>query len=289
MGECFRCGINDEKALLYDAITSEGIQQICRKCSHREEIPFMKNKDVEELKEFERKQDIYERISRVSGGKREVSRDSGDVVLRNLVEKNVCNGLGEDANKREDLIKNFHWAIRRYRRLKKLSTRQLAEEIEEVEKTIILAEQGVVPEGYDLIKKLQVVLGIQLIRQEIVGDLGREEARSQELSFEKQSSKEITIADLQRMKAEKEMFVLNEDASEDAPEFIEKGEEIEEGVSYSQEGIGQAEPLSKLDEIKNGFDGSFVEKESAGEKEVQKEIKREMSQKEIDDLIFGRK
>ncbi len=38
MAECFRCGIADEKAVLYNAITSGGIESICRMCSHKEEI-----------------------------------------------------------------------------------------------------------------------------------------------------------------------------------------------------------------------------------------------------------
>ena len=175
MEQCFKCGLGDDKALLYDVITHEGIQKVCRKCSHKEDSPLVKNQDSLELKEFERKQDIYERISRVSGIDNKKKLNQSNLVienqessLRDLVEKNVNIGLSKEAKHRDDLVENFHWIIKRTRRIRHFTAKQLAEEIGEVEKTIALAEEGVVPEGYELIKKIERILGVRLIKEEEV-------------------------------------------------------------------------------------------------------------------------
>ena len=282
MVECFRCGIDNEKALLYDAITPGGVEKICRRCSHKESVPLMKNKDLEELKEFERKHDIYDRISRVAGieNKRKLNNvsleiEEQDSTLRDLVEKNVCNGVNKSAKNRVDLIKNFHWLIKRYRRMKKLTTKQFAEEIGEVEKSIILAEQGVVPTGYDLIRKIELFLNIRLIKPEIVEEM-QQKARpvvldnagvEEVLDVNSVGSQNLTIADLQEMKNKREALVVNEGARENEPEFV----------------WDETEDLEQESKLVEGVNDKF---EGKTENPSGKAI---LSQEEIDDLVFGRK
>ncbi len=265
MESCFKCGISENKSLLYDAITGEGIQKICRRCSHHEEVPIMQTKDALELKEFERKQDTYERISRVSGvgnGKKLNSRslalESQETSLRNLVEKNVCKGLSKQAKPREDLVKNYHWLIKRYRRLKHLTTKQFAEALREPEKLIVLAEQGVVPEGYDFIKKVEKLLGIALIKQEVYEELKRREQR--EFSVEKQT--DLTIADLKEIKEKT------------------KGKGFF-GFFSSKKKVPESNSEEVIEIEEEESDKDFVKPNASA--------KRDLTKKEMEDLIFGKK
>jgi len=293
MEQCFKCGITEDKALLYDVITGEGIQKVCRKCSHKEDAPIMRNKDSLELKEFERKQDIYERISRVSGidNKRKLNPSNlsikrEDVGLRDLVEKNVNVGLNKDAKPREDLIDNFHWVIKRVRRLKHMTAKQFAEKIGEIEKTIILAEQGVVPEGYDLINKIENTLNIRLIKEaarqkvSVVSD--------KKLSFNPYSSEELTIADLQAMKKNisSDALHLGEgplEVFEDEPELALEEDTLERvpvSERVPEEDFDRLEDMDEKPSKKEVLD-QMKEKSSLLDK-------RDLSKEEMDDLIFGR-
>jgi ribosome-binding protein aMBF1 (putative translation factor) len=298
MDICFRCGISGEKSLLYDAITSEGVQKICRKCSHKESVPLASNKDALELKEFERKQDIYERISRVSGiaNNKKLNYDSfvlesQDSGLKDLVEKNVCKGLNKEAKPRADLIRNFHWLIKRYRRLKHLTTKQFAEALGEPEKVIILAEQGVVSEGYDLIRKMERCLGISLIKEELQEKVKEKEAKD-ELKFDNFNSQNLTIADLRRLREEKKSsFISN--SLEEEPEF--KLEQT--GGIVLEDNLGEdLIYLSQESEVKESFNYKDMKKKILGELKGGSEkekgprpSEKDLSQSEIDDLIFGRK
>lgn len=262
MDTCFKCGIPEEKALLYDVITSEGVQKVCRKCSFKEELPMIENKDASELKEFERKKEIYDRISRVSrtGNFRKLNQKNMDLEeqnsnLRDLVEKNICKGVNKIAKPRNDLVRNFHWIIKRYRRLKKLSVKQFAEELKEAEKTIELAEQGVVPEGYDLIRKIETFLGVTLIHDDVYEEiLKKEQQFGKRVTFDRYIVKNLTIADLKESEKQKGSVRLGE---------------IETKTQTSEEEF-----------LKPDFDISESKKQKS---------KKELSQDDIEDLIFGGK
>ncbi len=65
--ECFKCGISDQKAALYDVITREGLIKLCDSCSRREDSPIIRKPTVFQLKEIERKPTTYERLSKMAG------------------------------------------------------------------------------------------------------------------------------------------------------------------------------------------------------------------------------
>lgn len=205
MESCLRCGITEEKALLYDAITKEGVKKICRRCSYQESVPFARTKDAEELKGLERKKEVYDRISRAANidnqkklNQKSLVLESQEASLKDLVEKNVCKGISKTAKPREDLIRNFHWIIKRQRRIKHMTAKQLGEKIGEIEKVILLAEEGAVPEGYNLIKKIENALEIKLIKDDVYEGLKAQEEK--EISFENLAKQEITIGELKKKK-----------------------------------------------------------------------------------------
>lgn len=268
--ECFKCGVSEDRALLFDAISKKGIVKICRKCSFEEDIPIIKKFNLNHAKP-EIRPTVRQRLSNISGVdlKDKKSKKEKDLMrkqetsLRAIVDKNFESKIDMKLKPRTDLIDNFHWIIMRVRRSKKITQKQLAEAIEEPEAAIKMAEQGILPEDCKLVNKLENYLGIRLVKekvsdvkQEIVNSFVREEIIEQEqpqtIDFDSETTKTLTISDLQEMKRKKESEIL---------------EGKEEGYIFNKE-----ISLDKDDEEKP----EFVEKEN-------------LSQEEVDDILFGRK
>ncbi|MFA4953344.1 MAG: hypothetical protein WC584_03915 [Candidatus Pacearchaeota archaeon] len=246
MDYCFICGISEEKARLFDAISDEGISKICERCSFDEGIPLIKRPTNFQLKESEKpKGSVYERMKNVSGFKeredrteqrnRKFSIEKRDVTLRDIVDRNYK----KDTNPipRPDLVDNFHWAIMTGRRRKKLSQKQLAERIGESEDAIKMAEQGILPNDENkLAKKLEAFLEVMILKRKIISDkIETKREGVAEISFEplpsKELKKDLTISDLQELKKRKEGKLMSKEQefakednenSEDEPEFLEK-------------------------------------------------------------------
>lgn len=276
MENCYKCGVSEDKMLLYDVVTIEGIQKLCRICSLKEDLPMMNKKCSDEIKEIERKQDVYERISKVSSidNKRKLNQrnlivEKQDASLRDLVEKNVCKGLSKSAKPRIDLIRNFHWLIKRYRRVNHLTTKQLAKEIGEAEKTIDLVEQGIVPEGYTLIRKIENRLGVVLIKDEIGDRIRRMEEKNpeQRLVFDPISTRMLTIADLNEIKRKKELesnLQKQEHIEEDS--LVQKQEKSKSNKGFfSRLFSGNSEEVAEVGEDNNL---SYTNKKDKSKEEI---------------------
>jgi ribosome-binding protein aMBF1 (putative translation factor) len=111
---------------------------------------------------------------------------------------------------RPDLVENFHWVLMRVRRMKGLTQAQFAEKIGESEAAIKLAEQGIVPEGYELMDKFEKFFEIKLIEKR-----DPEFSPPQKpLDFKDKNLDNLTIADLQRIKEERESKSTGEAPSE---------------------------------------------------------------------------
>jgi len=252
--ECSICGISDKMRTVSDALSPKGIIQVCDRCASEEGLISLKKPRVIGLEE-EKHETMYERMSRIAGVKiknvREKTVTLADLQnksLREIVDKNYEKKMKQEIivmKPRPDLVDNFHWIIMRVRRVKGLTQGQLAERISEPEAAIKMAEQGVVPEGYGLIDKLERFLGVRLIKQR---DLALPIQRQQQhlsqqlqqsssqqampartLNFDKNVFDSLTIADLKRMKQEREEREANE-------KLVEEPEEHE-----------QAKPSDRLD------------------------------------------
>ena len=252
--ECFKCGVSGEKALLFDAISEKGIVKICRKCSFEEDIPIIKKSNLDYAKP-ENIPTIRQRLSNLSGTgmkkdpifKNKFSNQQ-DSHLRDIVNKNFEVQI-KNKKPRDDLVKNFHWILMRVRRSKKITQKQLAEEIAEPELAIKMAEQGVLPEGYKLVNKLENYLRIKLVKEKaydakqnvvnsFVGEGEIMEQANPTISFDSDTTKTLTISNLQEMKREKESeilkgkegdYIFNEEIdldkdNEEKPEFVKKGD-----------------------------------------------------------------
>lgn len=255
MMECFECGISGDKAVLFDAISDKGIVKVCEKCSFEGDIPIIRKPSIFKLKESERKQTVYERLSHVAGINKEKVLENKELKkqersLREIIDRSFESQFKE-AESYNNLVNNFHWIIMRARRLKKLTQEQLANAIGEPGTAIKMAEKGVLPENYlSLIKKLEDDLGVKLIKRDFVPEKKekpRELVVDAELLgkpqniFEEETAKSLTISDLKEMKERRESkileksfeedYVLNEDVTgenEEKPEFVEKKQDKED-------------------------------------------------------------
>ncbi len=234
MAECIKCEISDEKALLFDAISREGVVKICKKCNKEEGLPLINQ--VKHKQGIERERNVYNRLAKyaginpvehrkkfgVGGEIKESSIDVDNKKLKDIVDENYKKKVSDDSvssKKRDDLIYNFHWLIMRERRKRKLTQSQLAREIQEPESAIKLIEQGYLPEKdwEKLIMKLEIFLRINISKKPvIVSDDTRYRERDptkikvqedfkETGNFDLMTTKHLTISDLKRMKKEKSL------------------------------------------------------------------------------------
>lgn len=269
MVECFKCGIQGGKALLFEVISGKGIVSICNNCYRKENLPLVKKPTEFRLNDFEKKESVYEKINRVAGVNAERKKvfeknkylfQKKDEDLRKIVNENFLSTIRKEAKPREDLINNFHWVIMRARRSKHMTQKQVAEIITEPELAIKMAEQGVLGEHSDaLIKKLENYLRINLRKGQSF--IPKQEDRKKEVSFDVMRESDLTISDIKEM----------EEMSK--PPFWKR---------WGRKKTDSSSEEKKLEEDKASNDA--IEDEF-----VFDETKRELSSEDVDDLIFGRK
>lgn len=260
MAECIKCEISDEKALLFDAISKEGIVKICRRCNLEEELPLINH--VKEEEGIERERNVYNRLSKYAGinplehkkkfgpggERKEDLSEKENKKLKDIVDENYKKKISTEKptkRKRDEMIYNFHWVIMRERRRKKLTQSQLAHKLQEPESAIKMIEQGYLPEKdwEKLVLKLESYLKINISKKPVVvSDQTRyreidptkiqiEKDFKKEATFDEMTTKHLTISDLKKMKQEKSSGVSksvsttieNEPKEED--EFLDPFEE----------------------------------------------------------------
>jgi ribosome-binding protein aMBF1 (putative translation factor) len=249
---CNRCGISSDEVRLYDAISSCEIVSLCKNCLDFEGLAVISRPTTSQLREVERKENSSFSSVKRSQSKileiKKLKKNSEDVTLKDIVEKNYVKKVKFEKQPRPELIDNFHWTIMVSRRKKKLSQEFVAKEIGESELAIKMAEKGILPEDdYKLIRKLEAYLGIELIKK----DFKKKFEDKKELDLEKVSLKNITISDLKKLKEEKEDF---EDVEE---------EEKEENLDYFEEECLDISDFSEKDSVdrKNKFSSDLNQRD----------------------------
>ena len=271
--ECFKCGVSGDRALLFDVISDKGIVKICRKCSLDESMPIIRRAESFP-QDSNSGQTMRERLSKIAGidtpRKVGVIKSSvKDDNLKEIVRRNFETKV-KVKKPRADLIDNFHWIIMRARRSRKITQKNLAEDIGEPETAIQLAEQGILPDGYQLVDKLENYLRIQirkekkpetpdlnLVKQSEV--LRTKHSGAQPLSFDPLTTKSLTISDLQEMKKKRENSIFSREEIQEENDF---SDEIYEPDLFAEE----------IDKDKPEFT-----------------TEDDLSQDEIEDLIFKKK
>ncbi len=296
--ECAKCGAPGEWTKLHDVITGEGIVKLCKRCILEENAPVIHRPTESEIQSVTKSESLYKRLSNAAGLNPTEHRKNvqefqikdllkkEEVTLRDLVDKKFDRFVKQTTKKREDLIDNFHWVIMRARRSKKKSVTQLAREIGESERAIKMAEQGVLPEGYIIVRKLEDALGIRILKPEIAAELERQK---KQLGFDKYSSENLTISDLQEMKKEEIHEHKNPYWRRFLSKLIGKRETQEEIFEEPKEEKEKVD-FEERHEVPIEFDDTSLEvEEDLPENSKDDETGDDISQKDIDDILFGRK
>jgi len=319
--ECSKCGAIGGK--LFDVISGEGIVKVCKRCLAEENVPIIRKPTQQQIDSINKDETLYNRLSQTAGldaeehkknifgseQKKELIKQ--EATLRDLVDKRFDKFVKEKVEKRDDLIDNFHWIIMRARRNKKMTIPHLAQEIGETEKVIKLAEQGILPKGdYKIVRKLERILGINILKPEISERL---EMQRKQLGFDETTTKELTISDLQEMKKDeivreqKEPYwrrvmskLIKKENPEMNVEFVEiNGENVPKAPGFEKEEEFKEDDTFEFEDMKKSeieFDDTSLEmintvpeldiEESKEEEKV--ENQRELTQDEIDDILYGR-
>jgi len=252
--ECSICGVSGKKTRLFEAISfkEKGIVKICESCSRKENMPILKRPTTFQLKEAEKSSQPLKAYDMLAAARRQqdgLRQDAAkgsekrqeDITLKKIVDRNYEKFVSLEKKPRLNLVDNFHWVIMRARRLKKITQEQLARELSESEVAIKMAEQGILPEDdYRLVNKLESFLGIKLRKDtgknvnEIRGAMGEkthsqipEKTPARIIKFDPVMAKNITIADLKKMKEEA--------SGEMEPKTFEEAEDFKEDNVISEE------------------------------------------------------
>ncbi len=276
--ECFICGVKGEKTMLFGAIVREGVVKICESCSINENIPIVKRITDLQLKESEKNQTVYEKLSKMAGlDPKEHKAKFGSGVerleqqnqsLRKVVEErqelSFPNLKKVEVNSKDDLIHNYHWAIFKARRARRLTQKQLAEAISESEASVKLVERGILPDNYQaFIKKIQTYLGVTILTKPV----------KQELSFD-DNSKGLTVSDLNEMEEKAEV-----------PYWKKKFGFLYKKREQRLEELDEEMPVEEIKPAKEGEDVDVEEiKKVLNSK--QESDRGELSQEDMDKILF---
>jgi ribosome-binding protein aMBF1 (putative translation factor) len=190
MGDkCSLCGIevNGGGKKLVEVISHTEVIKVCEKCAEQNHFPVIRRPDEEKL----RRADILTSTrSKFYADKVKKSDSVVDNELKKLVMQNLKKG------DYKDLVDNFHWEIQQARRYKKISTKQVAEIINEPEIVVVMAEKGQLPDSYyKLIGKLEDFFKIRLFKERPL------ELRDFNIKTANLSS--VTTSELKKMQEEK--------------------------------------------------------------------------------------
>lgn len=259
--ECFRCGTSAVR--LFDAISREGIVRVCKQCASEENMPMIKKPTgfgpIEEKKET-----VRQVLSRISGiekreeiPKKEINPEleRQQIKLKEIADRNLQKAIQEKPISIDGLVDNFHWILMRVRRKKKMTQEELAGVLAEPEAAIKMAEQGIISSS-KLIEKLENYLNIKLRKD--VGDM--------------------IIQDVNQ-RVQKELFPS---LKKQIP--IETQEKSKLELSFDPT-ITKSLTIADLKEMKKKRKEEILKKE---EKEKPFDEK-ELTDKDIDDILFGRK
>jgi ribosome-binding protein aMBF1 (putative translation factor) len=245
MSECFRCGVSQEKARLYDVVSKKGIIKLCENCNHIEHLQIVRRPSEEQILDSKNpmSKSVRDRLSEMNN-KIKPSLHK-EVSLRTLIDKDYNS---KRAQAPADLIPNFHWAIQRIRRNRKITREEFAKGIGESEKTVRMIEQGYFPDSsYKIVNKIESYLGLSLRRsgspfsaessKKFVLDESLnekvDETQVKEITFNKEETKKITIRDLLGLKKKQEdtkktVIDENNDYPMDDEQFLDSEQEFDE-------------------------------------------------------------
>jgi len=256
--DCFKCGITEDNAVLYDFISNKGISQVCRKCMIDEpHLHMLKKPNDSKFRETNPTPTVYERLSIAAGINpyKEKEPKSKELIeeekkIFEFAEKNSQKEIETNPMPSENFVENFHWKIMRARRIQKLTQQELAEKLKVSVVSVKMLEKGKVKDGdFKFIQKVENYLNISILDRDKIkvsvpevvdSNFGGEKKEPLNVNvpdlvkqFEKGNGIDIanlkeggfTISDLKSIKDEKEQNILREIKGKEDENYFEKDEE----------------------------------------------------------------
>ncbi len=326
---CEKCGVSDERTQLFDVVLGDKLVQRCKRCAQIDDLLIIKPASEELGVPPERHQSVYERMTRISGVKRDLSQvkkvDKREVFgstvepsLRDIVEKNLEKKKAEEkVSQRSDLVENYHWVVMRARRSKKISHEQLAERIAEPALVIARLERGLLPDKDIVLRKVERALGVRLFKLKdgekdeyfspmVSEDLLNSVSKSG-LELDKETADSLKIADLKnldnvkekksywekfkRKKKKEENFekVEVEVKKEEKNKAEEKVEETPKKASLFERLFLRKKPEYSEEQEEINVEEGKDSKEERKDKKKDIMKKKDLSPEEINEMIFGKK
>lgn len=286
--ECLRCGASARLSEVISNKSNEGIILVCDKCISAESLIKIKRPTLDQIqnvdnfdKGFKDRVKSFEKTPSVV--------NEVDFSLREIVEKNYEKKISVSSKVPKGLVRNFHWFIMRARQRKKVTPAQMAKDLGESEKAIKFAEKGILPNDWEkLIGKIEVYLGVFLrdeeikspfesIRENVFEEAKKNPDEVARTITDRVNSKFITLGDLKAIKSVEKKELKDPDFSSEfekkkTREEVRKEEFLKSALNPSSKGYSD-------DEVKKSFRNVIEDSCS----------KRELSQEEIEKLIFGKK
>lgn len=290
MDRCYKCGASGSTTPLYSAVTSEGFQKICERCSRQESIPLIRKPTSQQQQTQSLRESVYQRLqgspASPSMGRAQYKNPlsptpEDERSLRDMVDQKFDRKLKEAPRQRDDLIQNFHWVIMRARRRRKLTTAQLAEKLREPESAIRAAESGHLPDDYAFINKLELHLGVRIIRPEVVNQI--KDITSRSIGFDRESADDMTIADLLALQRR---HTVEAQAEDDETTDLSSFSPQQFSSDLPGEDDGPQREFRPSKDRKFGVEEELV---AMDDEYLQKINDGRLTQRELDDLVFGRR
>ncbi len=298
INKCFRCLKSDRIVKLLDAVYGNEIVNVCEQCALVEDVPIIRKPSSFQLKESNKPYTVLERLSKMAGLTRneKVRESHRETITLDKLRKpkdyaEILRQKEELAKKRNrpiGLIDNYNWHMQRARRARKMALSQLSEAVGEPEIALMMVERGILPDNADsVIKKIEQYFKINL-RKASGEEVKKNEKENIEtkmpvrvLSFNSENLKNLTIADLQKLKEQRVKIEKEEADKEIAAKLAWRGktkeerEEIKKGEK--EEKIGEESQIEKVE-----IEDSYEEKKS---KKSFWDIFRKKSDKRFNDNI----
>lgn len=265
---CFKCGADENRAVLYDFISNKGISRVCRKCMVDEpHLRMIKKPKDSKFRKVNPNPTVYERLSIAAGinpykEPREKSKEltEEEKKILEIAEQNFQKEIEEKPMSSENLLDNFHWGVMRARRLKKMTQHELAQELKVPVMAVKMLEQGQIKEDdFNFIRKVEDYLNINIIdrtKMDVpspkvvqtsmggeekeplkvnVHDIVKKYSHEEGIGIEDLKEGKFTISDLKSMKDEKEQNILREIKGKEVNDYFEEGLEEDKKKMISDE------------------------------------------------------
>lgn len=239
-----RCEIcNKEKLELSSGIYENHLVRACDDCIKMENITIIHKPTAEQLAQANKRYTVKERMMHLSGLDKlhPVSKDH-EIAQRHLAKIRIPAKKDET----QELVQNYDWNIRMARRRKKLSTKQIAEQINTSQETIDNIERGILPKNFEKIMlDLEKLLEIKILSQ-----------HQREIIFRRPEKVKTEQDIIQSVKNRIEGKTIQEDDDEEIDfmsDEVEKIDDLEtQEIEELKKDIERKKVLDKLEKQESG-------------------------------------